>query len=164
MDQFPNLYDKGAKRLVSLADRLSEDLKQAMKDRDKTRLSVLRMVKSAVKYREIEVLHPLSDDEVTAVLRKEVKQRQDALETVQGTDRADFIAALRAELSVLYTYLPASLSEEEIRVIVSEVVAEVGASSRADMGKVMPVVMTRVGSRAEGKTVSRVVQEFLSGL
>ncbi len=149
---------------MSLADRLSEDLKQAMRDRDKTRLSVLRMVKSAVKYREIEALHPLSDDEVTAVLRKEVKQRQDALETVQGTDRADFIAALRAELAVLYTYLPASLSEEEIRVIVGEIVAEVGASSRADMGRVMPAVMTRVGARAEGKTVNRVVQEFLSGL
>ncbi len=158
------MRDKGAKRLVSLADRLSEDLKQAMRDRDKTRLSVLRMVKSAMKYREIEVHRPLSDDEATAVLRKEVKLRQDALDTVQGMDRADFTAALRAELAVLYTYLPASLSEEEIRVIVSGIVTEVGASSRADMGKVMSAVMNRVGVRAEGKTVNRIVQEHLSHL
>ncbi len=155
---------RGAKWLVSLADRLSDDLKQAMRERDKTRLSVLRMVKSAVKYREIEVLHPLSDDEVIAVFRKEVKQRQDALDSVQGMDRADFTAALQAELSVLYAYLPASLSEAEIRAVVSGVVAEVGASSRADMGRVMPVVMKRVGARAEGKTVNRIVQEILSGL
>ncbi|MHB1683203.1 MAG: GatB/YqeY domain-containing protein [Bacilli bacterium] len=150
--------------LRSTNNRVENSPAAIFRDRDKTRLSVLRMVKSAVKYREIEVQRPLSDDEATAVLRKEVKLRQDALDTVQGMDRADFTAALRAELAVLYTYLPASLSEEEIRAIVSGIVTEVGATSRADMGKVMSAVMNRVGVRAEGKTVNRIVQEHLSHL
>lgn len=147
-----------------MADRLSDELKQAMRDKDKVRLSVLRMIKAAMKYQEIEAHQALTDDEVMAVIRKEIKQRKDALETVKGSDRADFIASIEAELEVLYSYLPAQLSLEELRGVVVGVVHETGATSRADMGKVIPVVMNRVGSRAEGKTVSQVVQEVLANL
>ncbi|PWI56843.1 GatB/YqeY domain-containing protein [Sulfoacidibacillus thermotolerans] len=147
---------------MKLADRLSEELKQAMRDKDKVRLSVLRLIKAAMKNQEIESHHALSDEEILSVIRKEVKQRKDALEAVKGSERADFIASVEAELEVLSSYLPAPLALDEIRSIVLDVVRETGASSRADMGKVMPVVMERVGSRAEGKTVSQVVQEVLA--
>ncbi len=149
---------------MGLADRLSDELKQAMRDKDKVRLSVLRLVKSAMKYQEIDAHHALTDEEVLAVIRKEVKQRKDALETIKGSDRTDFRASLESELEVLYSYLPAPLSLDELRLLVVEVVRETGASSRADMGKVMPLVMNRVGSSAEGKTVSKVVQQILSDL
>ncbi|MCI0181872.1 putative protein YqeY [Acidibacillus sp. S0AB] len=149
---------------MGMADRLSDELKQAMRDKDKVRLSVLRMIKAAMKYQEIEAHQALTDEEVMAVIRKEIKQRKDALETVKGSDRADFITSIEAELEVLYSYLPAQLSLDELHGVVVEVVHETGATSRADMGKVIPVVMKRVGSRAEGKTVSQVVQEVLANL
>ncbi len=145
-----------------LSDRLPEELKQAMRDKDKVRVSVLRMVKAAVKNSEIELQHPLSDDEVLAILRKEVKQRKDAMDIAMGSGRTDFIASLEDELRVLASYLPAQLSEDEILAAVKDVVAEVGAHSKADMGKVMPVILSRIGSSADGKTVSRIVSQVLS--
>lgn len=149
---------------MGLVDRLSADMVQAMRDKDKVRLSVIRMVKAAVKYAEIEAHHALSDDEVISVLRREVKQRKDALDAAAGSGRTDFIADTQAELEVLYSYLPASLSDDSILEHVMAVIAEVGAVSKADMGKVMSGVMSRIGTQAEGKTISRIVQTALSNL
>ena len=147
---------------MGVYDRLSDDLLQAMRDKDKVRLSVLRMVKAAVRNAEIDSHHTLSDEEVLGVFRKEVKQRKDTLASVAGTDRTDVVAEVEAELAVLQEYLPASLTDAEIESIVAEAVLQVGATSKADMGKVMPLVMSRIAGRADGKTVSSIVQGVLS--
>lgn len=150
--------------MVALADRLSDDLKQAMKSRDAVRVSVLRMVKAAAKNAEIEAGRVLTDDELLGVMRREVKQRKDALEAFQGSGRDDLIAGAESELAVLQEYLPEPLSEEELRSVIRGVVADLGARSRADVGKVIPAVLRLVGARADGKAVSRLVQEILGGL
>ena len=149
---------------MTLADRLAEDLKQAMRDKDKVRLSVLRLVKAAVRNAEIDKRITLGEEEIIGVLRREVKQRKESLLAIEGAGRDDLVAELNEEISILEEYLPQSLTEEQIQAIVRDVVQEVGAVSKADMGKVMPVVMKKVGGQAEGRTVNRVVQEVLSTL
>ncbi len=147
---------------MGVYDRLSDDLLQAMRDKNKVRLSVLRMVKAAVRNAEIDSHHTLSDEEVLGVIKKEVKQRRDTLVSVAGTDRTDVVQEVEAELAVLQEYLPAELSPTEIEAIVAEVVRETGATSKADMGKVMPLVMSKIAGRADGRIVSRIVQDNLS--
>ncbi len=149
---------------MTLADRLAEDLKQAMRDKDKIRLSVLRLVKAAVRNAEIDRRVTLGEEEIIGVLRREVKQRKESLLAIEGAGRDDLVAELNEEISILEEYLPQSLTEEQIQAIVRDVVQEVGAVSKADMGKVMPVVMKQIGGQAEGRTVNRIVQEVLSTL
>ena len=149
---------------MTLADRLAEDMKQAMRSKDKVRLSVLRLVKSAIKNAEIDKRITLGEEEIISVLRKELKQRKESLLAIEGAGRDDLIAALNEEMQILETYLPQSLSEEQIEQLVREAVQEVGAVSKADMGKVMPVVMKKIGGQAEGRIVNRIVQEVLSSL
>ncbi len=149
---------------MTLADRLAEDMKQAMRSKDKVRLSVLRLVKSAIKNAEIDKRITLGDEEIIGVLRKELKQRKESLLAIEGAGRDDLIAALNEETQILETYLPQSLREEQIEQLVREAVQEVGAVSKADMGKVMPVVMKKIGGQAEGRIVNRIVQEVLSSL
>ncbi|MCY0877131.1 MAG: GatB/YqeY domain-containing protein [Firmicutes bacterium] len=155
------LYN-GSDSRVTLAEQLGEDLKAAMKEKDKVRLSVLRMVKSAVRNAEIDGKRPLTDDEVLSVFRKEVKQRRETIATLEGSDRQDLVADAEAEIAILSSYLPAALSDEQVQGIIREVATEIGASSKADMGRLMPAVMKRVGASAEGRTVNRLVQQFLS--
>ena len=149
---------------MTLADHLAEDLKQAMRDKDKVRLSVLRLVKAAVRNAEIDRRVTLGEEEIIGVLRREVKQRKESLLAIEGAGRDDLVAELNEEISILEEYLPQSLTEEQIQAIVRDVVQEVGAVSKADMGKVMPVVMKQIGGQAEGRTVNRIVQEVLSTL
>jgi len=146
---------------MALVERLSEDIKIAMKEKNKVRLSVLRMVKASVKYAEIDTQRSLSDDEVLSVMRKEVKQRRETITTLAGSDRTDLIAEAEAEIAVLAAYLPVALSEEDLLGIIREVAAAIGASTKADLGKLMPAVIKRVGSAAEGRTVNQLVQQFL---
>lgn len=146
---------------MALVERLSEDIKVAMKEKNKVRLSVLRMVKASVKYAEIDAQRSLSDDEVLSVMRKEVKQRRETITTLAGSDRTDLIAEAEAEIAVLAAYLPVALSEEDLLGIIREVAAAIGASTKADLGKLMPAVIKRVGSAAEGRTVNQLVQQFL---
>ncbi|WAH38544.1 GatB/YqeY domain-containing protein [Alicyclobacillus dauci] len=147
---------------MELLERLNQDLKQAMKDKDKVRLSVVRMVKSATKNREIELGHPLSEEDILAVIQKELKQRKDSLQAFQDANRTDLITAVEEEIAVLEGYLPEPLSEDELRQIVSDVIVQVGAQSKADMGKVMGQLMPLVRGRADGKAVQQMVQSLLS--
>lgn len=147
---------------MTLGERIAQDLVQAMKDKDKVRLSVLRMVKSAVRNAEIDAHRTLTDDEVLAVLRKEVKQRRETIATLEGSGRAELIADAKAEIAILSSYLPTALSDDEVRAIIRDVATEIGASMKADMGRLTPAVMKKVGASAEGRTVSRLVQEFLA--
>jgi uncharacterized protein YqeY len=147
---------------MRLVDRLTNDMKQAMKDKDKLKLSVIRMVKASVKNEEINQGKELSDDEVLTVLTRELKQRRDSLQEFEKAGRDDLAATARDEINVLMEYMPEQLSEEEIRALVSEVIQQTGASSKKDMGKVMGVLMPKVKGRADGALVNKVVQESLS--
>lgn len=146
---------------MSLADQLSEDLKQAMKDKDKTRLSVIRMVRAAVKNKEIETGTPLTDDEVLSVVQKELKQRQDSLQAFLSAGRSDLVQAVQSEIEILHEYMPAQLSDEELQQVVRDTIAEVGATSKGDMGRVMSALMPKVRGRADGKRVQQAVQSLL---
>ncbi|EPY08866.1 aspartyl-tRNA amidotransferase [Paenibacillus sp. E194] len=146
---------------MDLSQRLNEDMKQAMKSQDKFKLSTIRMVRSAIKNVEIDERRTLNDDEVLEILGREIKQRKDALHEFEKAGRGDLADGVRAEIDILTPYLPAQLSEEEIKVIVQETIQETGASSKADMGKVMGALMPKVKGRADGKLVNSVVQQCL---
>ncbi|GAB7386318.1 GatB/YqeY domain-containing protein [Bacillaceae bacterium] len=146
---------------MSFIDRLNEDMKQAMKNKDKLKLSVIRMVKASLQNEAIERQRELSDDEVLAVLNREVKKRKDSLQEFAKAGRDDLAANVAAEIEVLQQYLPEQLSEEEIRRLVKETIEQVGAASKADIGKVMGAIMPKVRGRADGSLVNKIVQEQL---
>ena len=148
---------------MSIKDQLTQDMKQAMKDREagKLRLSVIRMVRSNIKNIEINDKKELNDDEVLAVLMKEVKMRQDSLEEFQKAGREELVAQAKEEIAILKAYLPEALSDEELKAIVAEVIAAVGATSPKEMGKVMPAVMAKAKGRADGKRINAIVRELL---
>lgn len=150
---------------MSLKDRLNEDMKQAMKDKEagKLRLSVIRMVRASIKNTEIDRRKELAtDEEVLDVLAKEVKLRRDSLEEFKKGNRPDLVATLEQEIAILMDYLPAQLSEDEVRKLVAEAVAAAGAAGPKDMGKVMAVLMPKVKGRADGKLVNTVVKDLLN--
>ncbi|HEX3031818.1 MAG TPA: GatB/YqeY domain-containing protein [Bacillota bacterium] len=148
---------------MSLMDRLSADMKDAMKAREagKLRLSVLRMAKSAIKYVEIDKHKELSDEEIIEVLAREVKMRRDAIEEYARANRPDTVAQLNEEISILMDYLPQQLSEEEVKQLVSEAVSATGAQGPKEMGKVMGWLMPKVKGKADGKLVNQLVKAAL---
>jgi len=146
---------------MSLSERLNEDMKTFMKSGDKFALSVVRMLRSAVKNAEIDARKTLSDAEVLDVLAREVKQRKDALQDFEKAGRTDLAEQAKAELEIIQRYLPQPLTEEELTRLVEETIRETGASSKADMGKVMGALMPKVKGRADGKQVNAVVQRML---
>lgn len=148
---------------MSIKDQLTEDMKQAMKDREsgKLRLSVIRMVRANIKNLEINEKKELNEDEVLTVLMKEVKMRQDSLEEFQKAGRSELVAQAEEEIAILKKYLPEALSDDELKGIVADVIAEVGAASLKDMGKVMPAVMAKTKGRADGKRINAIVRELL---
>ncbi|MBP2653864.1 MAG: yqeY [Firmicutes bacterium] len=149
---------------MSIKDRLTEDMKQAMKDKEagKARLSVIRMVRGSIKNVEIDHKKELSDEEVLEVLAKEVKMRRDAMEEFQKGNRPDLVESLKQEVAVLLAYLPEQLSEEEVGKLVAEAVKASGAVGPKEMGKVMAILMPKVKGRADGKLVNMLVKEHLN--
>src|SRR5438309_8435027 len=148
-----------------LQERVDSDLKEAMRARDTTKLGVLRMLKSALKYAAIAksgAESELSEAEASQVIRKQVKQRQDSIESFEKGGRAELAAKEKEELSILQSYLPQAMGADEISKIVRETIAEVGATSKAQMGAVMKAVQAKVAGRADGKTLSAEVQKQLS--
>ncbi len=149
---------------MSLQERLTEDVKTAMKAREagKCRLSVLRMVKASIRNIEIDRKKELNDEEVLDVLAKEVKMRRDSMEDFRKGNRPDLVAALEEEIAILAEYLPAQLSEEEVRVLVDQAVSQAQAATAKDMGKVMAILMPQVKGKADGKLVNTLVRERLN--
>ncbi|WP_028274183.1 GatB/YqeY domain-containing protein [Atopococcus tabaci] len=147
---------------MSLLTKINEDVKTAMKAKDKERLAVLRMIKSSLHNEQISKGHELTDEEELTVLSREKKQRADSLEEFKLAGRDDLVQQLEKELSVVNEYLPEQLSEEELRAVVQESINEANASSMKDMGSVMGVLMPKVKGRADGKEVSRLVKELLT--
>lgn len=140
------------------------DLKDAMKAKDTVALTTLRALKTALTNAAIESGNKdnvVEEADAIAIVRKQIKQRQDAIEQFEKADRPELAEAEKAEIVVLEKYLPAALSAEEIAAIVAEAIAETGASSRADMGKVMGLVQAKAEGRADGKTLSQEVMKHL---
>ncbi|MCT4377525.1 GatB/YqeY domain-containing protein [Leuconostoc suionicum] len=148
---------------MSLLEELNNDMKQAMKDKNKDVLSVIRMVKSTVMNEQINLGHDLTKEEELTVLSREVKQRQDSLTEFEKGNREDLAAGIRAELSVLAKYLPEPLSDEEVIELVKDAIQKTGATSPKDMGKVMGIVTPQVKGRADGKFVANQVKNLLKG-
>lgn len=147
---------------MSLRERITSDMTAAMKSKDASRLSTLRMVKAAVQNREIEKGGELSDEELTKALQSLVKQRRDSVEQYEKAGRAELAEKERAEIAVIEEYLPQAASREEIERAVAEAVAETGASSMKEMGAVMRATQARLAGRnADGRTVSEIVKSKL---
>ena len=149
---------------MSLKDRLMDDMKLAMKEKEegKLRLSVIRMVRASIKNVEIDRKSELSEEEVLDVLVREVKMRRDAMEEFQKGNRPDLVGNLELEIAILMHYLPQQLTEAEIRALVVEAVQSAQAVTAKDMGKVMAVLMPKVKGRSDGKLVNTLVREALS--
>lgn len=146
---------------MNLSERLTDDMKQAMKSQDKFKLTTIRMMRASVKNLEIDLKRPLDDNEVLDILSREVKIRKDSLQEFKNAGRDDLASGLVAEIEIISQYLPEQLTEEEIQEIVRQTIQELGASSKADMGKVMSALMPKTKGRADGKLVNKAVQQFL---
>ena len=142
-------------------EQLTNDMKEAMKAKDKVTLGVVRMVKSSVSNEQIKLGHDLTADEELAVLSREMKQRVEELESYKDADREDLAEEIQGQIDVLKRYMPEQMSEEEVVAVVKETIAEVGASSKADLGKVMGALMPKVKGKADGKLVNQTVQSLL---
>ncbi|PYJ81184.1 MAG: glutamyl-tRNA amidotransferase [Verrucomicrobia bacterium] len=150
---------------MNLSERVDSELKTAMREKNAIKLGVLRMLKAALTNAIIEkggADSKLTDAEAAQVIRKQVKQRQDSIESFEKGGRAELAAKEKEELSILQSYLPQGMSADEISKVVRETIAEVGASSKAQMGAVMKALQAKVAGRADGKTLSAEVQKQLS--
>ncbi len=141
--------------------QLEEDLRQATKSRDEIKLTVLRLLKSALKNYEIEVGHDATPQEIMTVLQKEAKKRRDSIEQYTAANRGDLVAEEKQELDILQTYLPEEMSDERLDKIITSAIAETGAKSSADMGRVMQIVMQKTTGAVDGKLVSEKVRAAL---
>ncbi len=145
-----------------LSENIDADLKDAMRAKDAVRLSTLRMLKSALEYHKIEKKREkIADADIVAVIKKQIKQRQDSIDGFEKGGRADLVEKEKAEMVILKGYLPEELSQAQIEEIVKTVIAEVGATTKADMGKVMKAVQTKTAGRADNRLVSQIVSSKL---
>jgi uncharacterized protein YqeY len=146
--------------MSTLNEKIADDLKNAMKAKDQTAMTALRALKSAVKYAAVEKLGAdgvLSDPDILAVVRKQLKQRRDSADQFTSGNRADLADKEIAEIAILERYLPTAMSEAEIHQLVDSVIAELGATSKQQMGQVMKVLQERSAGRADGKALSQAV-------
>ncbi len=149
--------------MSELKDRILEDTREAMRARDKARLGVLRLITAAIKQKEVDERTELDDAAVLAVLEKMVKQRRDSIAQYEKAGRDDLREVEEFELGIIQTYLPAPLSAEEIDALIDAAIAETGASSMKDMGRLMGILKPRLAGRADMGQVSQTIKAKLSG-
>jgi uncharacterized protein YqeY len=142
--------------------QIESDFKDAMRAGDERRKSTLRMVMSSIKLAEIDRGEPLEEPAILAIIQKEIKSHRESIADAEKAGRGDLVADAEAEINILDAYLPQPLSQEEIETMAQEAIAEVGAASPKEMGKVMKVLMPRVQGRADGSQVSQTVRQLLS--
>ena len=147
---------------MSLKEQLSQDLKQAMKDKDTIRKNVVQLIRSGVLQIEKDNKVTLDDEGVLDVIAKQLKQRRDSLPDYEKSGREDLICELKTEMDILMGYLPRQLTREEIEEIVKAAIAETGASTVKDMGKIMACVMPKTKGRADGKVINEIARAYLS--
>ncbi|MFO1443411.1 GatB/YqeY domain-containing protein [Bacillus sp. Bva_UNVM-123] len=147
---------------MSLLDRLNDDMKQAMRNKEKDKLTVIRMIKASMQNEAIKLGSELSEDQELTILSRELKQRKDSLHEFEKAGREDLVEKIRTELQFVELYMPKQLSEDEVSKIIQETIAETGATSKAEMGKVMAAIMPKVKGKADGALVNKLVQQHLS--
>lgn len=147
---------------MSLKDQILEDMKKAMKEKDKQALNTIRLLRSEIRNKEISEKEELDDDEVIGVVSSLIKKHKDALEQARDANRPEMVEENKERMEILQKYMPEQLSESEIEEIIDEVIEETGASSMRDMGVVMGTIMSRVKGKADGKLVNKKVRERLS--
>lgn len=147
---------------MTLLEKILEDRKQAMKDKDSAKLSTLRMLASDLKNTEIDKGGELTDEDVMAIVKTSVKKLKDSLVEFEKAGRDDLSSSAKAEVEVLSQYLPAQMSDEELDSLAQQVVSEVGATSKADFGKVMGPLMAKVSGRADGSRVKQALENLLA--
>ncbi|MFL2100533.1 GatB/YqeY domain-containing protein [Desemzia sp. FAM 24101] len=147
---------------MTLLTTINDDIKTAMKAKDKHKLSVLRMIKSSLQNEQIKKGTELSKEDELAVLSREMKQRRDSLTEFKKADRQDLVDPLENEIAIVAEYMPKQLTEEELQSVVQEVIASVNATSAKDFGKVMGAVMPKVKGKADGNDINRIVKQQLS--
>ena len=147
---------------MSLEERLIAEMKEAMKSNDKVRLSTIRMVRSAVKNKEIELRKPLDDETVQRVIQGMVRKGEESLEQFKLGGRMDLVEKESQEIEILKTYLPQSMSREEVIKVIDQTIQETQAASLKEMGKIMKSVMSKLQGKADGKLINQLVKERLS--
>jgi len=147
---------------MNLNEKLTADLKAAMKEKNKVKKDVIIMIRSDIKQWEVDKRQDVSDEDVIQIISKQVKQRKDSIEDFEKSGRDDLVEQNRKEIEILHTYLPTQLTEEEIRGIVKEAIEKVQPESKSDMGKIMGMVMPQVKGRGDGKLVNKIVNEELT--
>ena len=148
---------------MSLLEKLNEDMKQAMKNRDKETLGVIRMIKASIQNESIKLgKDTLSEDEDLTILSREVKQRKDSLQEFKSAGRDDLVKKIETEISIVQRYMPEQLSEGELSEIIQQTIQEVSATTKKDMGKVMSAVMPKVKGKADGSQIKDIVLKHLN--
>jgi len=148
---------------MTLKERITEDMKTAMRSGEKDRLAVIRLLQAAIKQREVDERVTLDDAQVTSVLEKMIKQRKESVVAFEKGGRADLVAKENAEIAVLQPYLPAQLSEADLDALIAEAIASTGAASIKDMGKVMGVVKSKAAGKADMGAVGARIKAKLGG-
>jgi uncharacterized protein YqeY len=148
---------------MALKDRITEDMKTAMRAGEKERLATIRLILSAIKQREVDERITLDDTQVLSVVEKMVKQRKESIAQFEAGGRADLVAKEAAEITVLKTYLPEQLTEAELDALIAEAIAATGASTVKDMGKVMAIVKAKAQGRADMAVVGSRIKQKLNG-
>nr|WP_314278496.1 GatB/YqeY domain-containing protein [uncultured Peptostreptococcus sp.] len=146
---------------MSLKEKLQEDLKSSMKNKDTIKKSVVTLIRAAIKQQEVDKRIDLDDDAIIDIISKQLKQRNDSLAEFEKANRQDLIDETKSEIQVLEGYLPQQLSEEELEKIVIETIAEVGATSMKDMGKIMATIKPKTAGRADGRKINELVKKNL---
>ena len=146
---------------MGLKEQLNEDMKQAMRAKDKNRLSAIRMVRGAVRDKEINSKVELDDDGVLGVIASQIKKRKDALEQLRKSNRDDLVDAEMEQINTLQEFLPAQLSMEEIEAVITGAIEELGATSMRDMGKVMGTLVPQLRGKADNSVISQIVRQKL---
>jgi uncharacterized protein YqeY len=147
---------------MNLEERLVEEMKQAMKSNEKLKLSTIRMVRSALKNKEIELRKKLEDEDIVKVIQAMVRKGEESVEQFQTGGRMDLVEKEKSEIEIMKSFLPQPLSQEEILKIIDQSIQETQASSLKDLGKVMKSVMPKMGGKADGKLINQLVKEKLS--
>ncbi len=147
---------------MSLEERILEAMKEAMKSNDKARLSTIRMIRSSLKNREIELRKKLEDEEIIRVIQGMIRKSEEAIEQFHAGGRTDLVEKERKEIEILKSFLPQPLGQEELIRMIDETIQELKATSLKDLGKVMKSIMPKIGGRADGKLVNQLVKERLS--
>lgn len=147
---------------MSLKEELMADLKKAMKEKDKKRKDTITMVRAAIKQKEVDERVDLKDEDVLAIISKQVKEKKKSIDEFKKGNRQDLVEATEAEIEILYDYLPKQLSEDELKDIVQETISRLSIHSKKDMGRLMQDIMPRIKGQADGQTINRLAQEFFT--